>query len=427
MRAVRVEANDRLSSEQLTRYSLPEGFVYLVDDDMTLVGPVLDYLSHRFLTLRRSPRVGNTQRSHAEDLYEWWNFLDQNNLKWFEVTQTHIEQYRDGQIYGTSPHTGRSFAVRTVIRRLSTIFSFYRWASERFSGFHTLKRAFPKTGPTTQDVARFSNFSSTSGRRQVYPKAYHKADIRAIPDTDLRTLLNSLGVRPTSLAETSTQTCRDRLASEISVVTGARIDEVCHLTLNQINDLATQSKKASPVLWLHLTETKGNNERDIPVPRWLLNEMLAYIRVERAPIMARAKMLTKRSTHDHGYMLVNGPDCSLRDLGKPLRPRQLEAHFRKACIASGLVRPVKCEDKLSHVARIKSIPLYVFHGLRHTFALHIYRREVEAGNPDPWKIVQLLLGHRNHSTTIDIYGRSVSINEALLGDYMHDALLQLVK
>lgn len=428
--ALKLDPADLQGPARVDQYQLPEGFVFVVDDDMSVVAPILDYLVFRFLNIRKSQRVGNTQRSHAEDLYEWWQFLIANKVRWFAVKREHLEQFRDIHIYGISPHTGRPYATSTVIRRLSTIFSFYRWVADFYPLLRPAKHSsIPQREPSDRDLQRIGQLCSPSGRRRVYPKTHGKADIRAIAEENLRAIFFALGPKPSESSDLEEfEAVRNRLASEVAHNTGARIHEVCALTCTQVNNLMRQAKADRPIVWLRLTRTKGLHERDVPISRRLLKELVTYVTTHRQVILDRCAAKGKRFlARNRDFIFLNGVGCTNRDIGRPLRTHQLESAFKKAVLSCGLTTQVAQNDKRTKQTKSTAFRLHVFQDLRHTFALRVYRKEIEHGNTDPWKVVQVLLGHRDIATTQNIYGRSVSVDEVALGELMESSFEALVK
>jgi hypothetical protein len=56
---------------EVRRAALPQGFRFLVKDDMSVIEPVLFYLHEKCVMSAKIQAVGNTQRAYCEDLYEY--------------------------------------------------------------------------------------------------------------------------------------------------------------------------------------------------------------------------------------------------------------------------------------------------------------------------------------------------------------------
>src|SRR5437867_3787963 len=120
-----------ISDAEVRRAALPQGFRFLVDNDMSVIEPVLLYLHEKCVISARIQAVGNTQRAYCEDLYEWWMWLGELKKEWVDVEAEDLIRYRDTLLNEFSPHTHRRYKSKTVRRRLSTILGFYRWANDR--------------------------------------------------------------------------------------------------------------------------------------------------------------------------------------------------------------------------------------------------------------------------------------------------------
>jgi integrase/recombinase XerD len=137
---------------------------------------------------------------------------------------------------------------------------------------------------------------------------------------------------------------RYRLIFRIAYGCGLRASELTHLGVADIDP-------ARKMLWVR--HGKGNKDRGVPLPRELLAELQAYIRV-----------------HQPQRWLFPGPT------GQPLNIVTLQGQFQKARQTAGLVKRA------------------TVHTLRHCFATHL----LEAGTDLP--TLQRLLGHSQMSTTL---------------------------
>jgi Site-specific recombinase XerD len=112
---------------------LLEDFPILVDDESGEVNePVLYFLRNQHVD-GNGKFFGNTVWSYAEDLKDWFRFLDVINVKWTNVRVAHLKSYCAVMERTESPHTGKVYSSNTINRRLATINSFYGWA--RVDGF----------------------------------------------------------------------------------------------------------------------------------------------------------------------------------------------------------------------------------------------------------------------------------------------------
>ncbi|MDE3111208.1 MAG: tyrosine-type recombinase/integrase, partial [Acidobacteriota bacterium] len=82
-------------------------------------------------------------------------------------------------------------------------------------------------------------------------------------------------------------------------------------------------------------------------------------------------------------------------------------------------RPIKREyvSKLfSDAAKAAGISGATYHCLRHTFAIAMFKQLSRQPDLNPWKALQVLLGHAQLSTTLDIYLEALEIDEAAVSD-----------
>jgi integrase len=83
--------------------------------------------------------------------------------------------------------------------------------------------------------------------------------------------------------------------------------------------------------------------------------------------------------------------------------------FSLACRQCGITENVAWINHVTGEKRVKVVPKHSFHDLRHNCAVLTYHAEINSGNPEPWKVVQVKLGHKSVKTTIDTYLAHVTI------------------
>jgi integrase len=83
--------------------------------------------------------------------------------------------------------------------------------------------------------------------------------------------------------------------------------------------------------------------------------------------------------------------------------------FASACMACGITEMKEVNDMETGQTHIRTVPAHSFHDLRHNCAVLTYHAEKNNGNAEPWKIVQIKLGHKRLKDTIDTYLAHVSI------------------
>jgi hypothetical protein len=125
---------------------IPAGFPILFDANMAIIEPAFAYLLEH-AEVHGHSQASETVRTYGEHLYEWFDALEQSNIKW-DVADEHIlAAYRSRMLEGPSQHTGRPFARSTINARVATVYRFYSWALDHDFIRH---RAFPRPLQTRQ-------------------------------------------------------------------------------------------------------------------------------------------------------------------------------------------------------------------------------------------------------------------------------------
>ena len=409
--------------------ALPPGFPFLVEEPTRrIVEPVLLYLCDRHLR-RNGVWVRNTARAAAEDLHDWWSYLSEYSLAWNEIRREDVELYRDAMLSTVSPHTHQPYAVGTVRRRVGTVLAFYEWARQRGWLDPVLSHDDIRRIPRAIDTDALAHLHPSSGRmkgsRMLPPHRSSPDDtVRPFTARDYRKVACELGPLPSGRAG-DPRSSRDRLAAEVCLNTGMRVDEVSHLLVWQILDLRPDRDRPYGVCAMTISKTKGSRPRKVLFPNWLVTEVLAYIEGERAECVeaARARWLKHRADTP-GALFVNRMDSG-HHVGKPMRSASFQEAFRRAVLDAGLAHTVRCIDPTHGEPYLAKAADHSVHDLRHTFAVWTYHAEREAGNAEPWKKLQALLGHRHLSTTLSTYLRVVDVFEAATSDHFTAFLRQL--
>lgn len=415
---------------------LLKGFPLLVDDDTGEVNePVLLFLRSEHVAANGS-FCDNTVWSYAEDLKDWFRFLDTINVKWTNARLTHIDSYSAVMERTESPHTGKVYSSATINRRLATINSFYAWA--RADGFvasiPSVQPDSPKNAPSGKappapkkgmnDFVLGPAFSALEDkgfsrralkRKTVVVKESDEDDdsgvIKVLLPKQSADLFAALGPKPSQIvgalqtqsdealyAAVSKVSSRDRLASEIPYQTGLRIDETKRLKVRQFTKLNIEGLDAGADVKITVVG-KGSKIRTIDFPVFLIAEIQLYIRTER-----RLAVATRGPAANNQQLLVNGFPAGKHNVGNPTSVRTIQRCFANACLRAGLSMPQVAKPE-------KLIPAFWFHCLRHTYAVVTYytRKRVDT---EPWKYIQEQLGHAYVTTTQSIYLAATATYEA---------------
>jgi integrase len=423
--------------DPLEAIALPRGFPFLIDDDThEIVEPALLFLVDAYLT-----KTGfwnrNTAKSAAYDLLDWWRFLDHHGRPWDLADGRDLDAYRDSMIGQISPRTFEEYKAATIRARRTLVRRFYEWAQKRGWYDGTLREA-REVREVYRSAERdpLAHLHPSQRRIEVDPGAPRSS---ARPDEKVRPLIGGdpnnasfpriakhLGPLPSERGADDPSPSRDRLAAELSVSTGLRVDEVAKLTIFQILNLPVGSDPER-FTTLHVTKTKRLVARDINVPNYLIPDLHAYIDGERSQCIAVARRYwLKKKSDEPKALFVNGVDAH-QNAGKPISADTLSGAFRRAVIKAGLTEGVAKTDPDTGEVRQVLIPRHRYHDLRHTYALWTYHALVEQGTSEPWKIIQSLLGHAHLSTTLDTYLRVVNVEKARTADRAYEVMRSVIR
>lgn len=393
---------------------LPMDFPILVDaDTREIVEPVLLFIADRYMGCM------NSAKSAANDLKDWWAFLSEIKRPWYAASREDVEFYRDAMFQTVSPVTHRPYADTTVIKRTGTVMTFYTWAHAKGLIDQALDRRISKpiSRQSNADSLAHVRRSSTFESNDILPKRRTGLDdqVVALTPNDVEIVFKTLGPLPSEKA-TDARPSRDRLIAETGLNTGMRRDELRSLLKWQIYGLRPESSISTSVCALPLTKTKGLRPRKVLVPIWLVEDLIHYIENERAEAIKAARFYNRMPrNHEPTELFVNGIS-SCYNTGFGISNDTIDRQFRAAILAAGLTKTVSLVDPTTNERYVVEEVRYVFHALRHTFAIWRYYAEFMNGAREPWKIVQALLGHQSLQTTMAIYLRPCAIFEAQVSD-----------
>lgn len=406
VRSVALPVND-----PLTRDSLPPDFRFLIcSETQTVIEPALLWLSANF-----SPNRGRWHKTSVSNaayaLCDWWRFLDRQHKEWTDVSESDLDSYRDESMALISPRTHEHLCVETIRQRMLTVIAFYRWAlaEGHFSG-PALGQVEPHRRFERLDSDALSHIGTRSDNSayRALPRSNASPDdhVHPLAMTNWRKIAQELGPLP---SENDLRPSRDRLAAEMALFAGPRVEEISYLILPQILSLPINDAKPDSVVAIRLTKTKGDRPRNILVPVHLVLELIRYIDTERQDCLAAGRRYGLRNSPQ--ALFLNGVDAR-HNAGKPASSKTLSLGFHNAVVRAGFISKLLKQDPASGDKYFAPSADHTFHDLRHTFACLLYEAEVRRGNPEPWKVVQGRLGHKNLQTTLDTYLRVVDIFRA---------------
>jgi integrase len=399
------------TDDPLLKDSLPPNYSFLVESTaQAIIEPALMWLCHSFPPIRGQWRKATVSNA-AYDLCDWWRFLDGLNRAWTDASEPDLCSYRDERMSLISARTHEHLNTETIRHRMLTVIAFYRWAQAagHYSG-PPLGQPDIRDRIQSLDSAPLAHLGSrrTSITYHSVPRSIVSPDdhVRPMTTTQYRAITHELGPLP---SEHDPRPSRDRLAAEISIFAGPRVEEVSAISLTQVLSLPDNDADPDSVVALNLTKTKGGRPRKILIPMHLVSELFQYAHNEREECLATGRRFGLRNSPEAFFL--NGVD-SRHNAGRPVHPQTISLNFHKAVLRAGLASPVRKHDPITGEAHSVLAANHSFHDLRHTFACLLYEAERYTGNPEPWKTVQARLGHRHLQTTLDTYLRVVDIFRA---------------
>ncbi|MFC0254180.1 tyrosine-type recombinase/integrase [Massilia consociata] len=445
-----VTAVELPTDHPMRAWALPNGFPMLVDAaSQQLIEPALHYLAAKHLDHKGkrkwNAKAANTTAAEAYDLRCWFDFLQNVETgpntfgkAWDLANENDYVEYRDQLHDLISNVTHRPLQDSTIRRRQITVEAFYKFAIGRgiyFGDFLKTKVRKGRTRPANSDVLRHTH---NGQQDDSYVSAYREevgpsGVIRALTEIEWQHVKRELGPMPSEARAGELTKSRDRLASELSCSTGLRVDEVSKLTPNDVFNLdshwrrLSQDGRDSGYIPLVVTKTKRLKPRTILVPAYLVPELIAYVEGERKAAVnaGRAYAKTKGLVFREPKTLFVNHNNAGHNAGKAIRPQTLSYAFSSACRAAGLLTRVENLDPETMQSYNQMVSSHSFHDLRHTFAVWKYFALIAEKDAEPWKEIQILLGHAQLSTTTDLYLHVCAIEKARIGKKVMQATRKL--
>lgn len=402
---------------------VPVGFPIIVDERTRIIcEPAFLFLHERYVKDKIDGPVLNTLCGYADDLKEWFRYCEEFFFSWAEANTDDISSFVRIMRSTYAPQTGRLYATSTINRRKSTILQFYTWARDK-----KVYRGQPQTDSLLDSNLDYEDAVS-SLRSSLHPRAEEDNEVAALQQHEAHELFKELGPLPSELTDEmqesdsssshakftkskSIKSSRDRIAGEIAIGSGLRITEVCDLPVSKF----TRYKENLPStarIRINIIG-KGGKKRGVDFSGEMIKEIQIYIKNERR------RLLESLGLKDNPTELLINPLSAKKTAGHPVNQRTLERAFSSACIRVGLVRfqAVSNFDFEGKVisSSIVEVPLYVFHSLRHTYAIWTYYAR-KAEDDEPWLYIQARLGHTFLHTTIGTYLKAADDFEAHVSD-----------
>lgn len=343
---------------------------------------------------RSSPR---TWKNVADNLAFWVNWCFAATLDWQQASRDDLIDYLDGLKTAISARTHQEYATGTIAPRIETAIAFCDYG--RRKGFYSGDILSDDT--LSKLLAHHDQPQGESASSLVPARRPKKNAIRPFKPTELRAFLIQMGPSPLERSSEAQRPSRDRVMADWGWVVGLRLSEILGLGCYQL--LALVPDEDVPFENQAITvRGKGNYERNVAVPNWLVEDTIAYIEGERAEAIKAGGL--RRPTD---VIFVSG--IRSRRPGLPITGRRFQSIVESACLRAGLTRLKLIKDAEPDMPTRVPMAAHCVHDLRHTYAVLTYWAEAQNGNAEPWKIIQAQLGHARLETTIRTYLKYVQL------------------
>lgn len=390
-----VKARDRA---ELVVPHQPLMFQYFKDQVDLFLEPTI-FIDQKFVSVGGTPSK-HTWEAAGYDLLSWFQWCQLKEIDWHDATESDRHQFSDDYFQADSD-------PKTINRKLTTVRRFYDFARtegwyRRDLGASVEER---KVGNRPIDQDAFAHTRSTEGyikeKDPLLKKAGRKDVKRPMQVKHLRKLLEHVG--PTVQTVQDKRQVRDRLICDLGYIAGTRLGDVTKLTTLQFLNIIVEPHEQLMDFPL-IVEGKMKVTRKVAAPGWLVLAIQTYISGERAASEREGKKRGVKAT----TALFLGHAAS-KSAGKQITRSAIQKMFALACMKCGITERLEMEDVETGKKHVKTVPAHSFHDLRHNCAVLTYHAEKAQGNPEPWKIVQIKLGHKSLKVTVDTYLAHVSI------------------
>jgi site-specific recombinase XerD len=271
------------------------GIPFLCDEEMELIAAPNQYL-REVAAVKGRTRSERTWETYGHHLYEFFGFLEANDLQWDAVNQTHIAAWRDSMLE-------RKCARSTVNQRLRGLHAFYRWAANAGMA-HSLP--FSSQEIWVSKPRGFLSHVDASGGRfdaNVLTLQTHNPMPQFLHMDKAIQFLDAMTPH------------RLKLMGYLALLTGMRREEVVGLDYRVVPNPAGHDcdKQMPMILDAALTRTKGDKTRTVMLPYDLAAALWNYFSRDWPKLNARHKQAQgKESTRF--FLSFEGRELSVRYL-----------------------------------------------------------------------------------------------------------------
>lgn len=359
------------------------------------------FLREKFVAAGGSPSP-NTWSAAGYDLLTWFQWCQLTGVEWRDATEADRQQFADDYAAADSGDT-------TINRKLTTVRRFYDFCGEE-GWYHrdigsALEERQVRSRPIDDDALAHTRANGTVKKKDpLLRKVGRNIVVRPMQIAKLLKLLKHLGPAPEDKEDR--RSVRDRLMAELALFGGARLGDVVGLTTLKFLSITVEPHQMLEEFPL-IVEGKGKVTRLIALPGWLVVVAQKYIAGERAESERQGTARKGRGTKPVTALFLGHPGS--KAAGKPISRSAVQKMFELACRNCGITKLVEVEDPETDETHVKTVAAHSFHDLRHNCAVLTYHAEKANGNSEPWKVVQVKLGHKSVKVTMNTYLAHVQI------------------
>jgi integrase/recombinase XerD len=369
----------RAALSMTLREPRPVGFPLLLSSQMQLIESAVSFLHEHAI---QRAHTAETLRTYTEILYDWFDALEQSDIRWNDVDASDLIAYRNRMLKQPSPHTGQPYSVRTINHRVRGVLRFYAWA---------VRNGWLRSSPLIGRAGDFRIARRAWRSRRYAQHVEHSVFVlrqfeslpRPLTSARARELLAVLPVPYDLMARWQ-------------LYTGLRVGELPQLTVEDV--LKDTARGSGPQMSYRVIDVvrKGRKPGYVIAPASLLDETEVYLAQHRTAWIRRAAR--KRRAAVPSALFINRR-------GAPVCKNTYQQVIERAGEASGF----------------KATP----HLLRATFGCWMLARLEQLAKHgaaiNPLLIVKVLMAHE-HIDTTDRYLRAVAVDVPVLADVL-DTLL----
>ncbi|MBI5277792.1 MAG: tyrosine-type recombinase/integrase [Burkholderiales bacterium] len=354
----------------------PAGFPLLFTADLQIIEPAVAFLHEHFV---QRAHTAETLRTYAEILYDWFETLEQNAVRWDDADAVDLMAYRNRMVLQPSGHTGRPYQVSTINHRVRGVLRFYEWA---------VRTRWLDASPL---AGRSHDFALARQQRPARAESMRGADHSLFVLRQFEPLPRPL-VSEQARELLATLPPPYDLMARWQIYTGLRVSELLRLG---VKDVTGRRASAASHHTIDVTR-KGRKPGYVIASASLLDETAGYLSGHRRAWLQRA--LSK---------------------GRGVRPTALFINARGAPVGKNAYQRVI--SRAGQACGFKATT----HLLRATFACMLLARLEQLASQgaaiNPLLVVKVLMGHERIETT-DRYLRAIAVDACVLKEVL-DTLL----